>query len=172
MSEVCESKLARACRTQARAFASSMLNGSSSSRARGFSANAAAMHTRCFCPPDNVERLRYRRCSIPHASSACVTRALISSGRIAVLQSANATSSSTVEVTKLASGSWPTYAKSKRMAEDSTSAFKGSSSKATEPSSKSIVPKRTRSSVDFPEPFGPTRAILPACGTSKFTFVS
>mmetsp|Transcript_2459 Transcript_2459/g.6315 ORF Transcript_2459/g.6315 Transcript_2459/m.6315 type:complete len:222 (+) Transcript_2459:442-1107(+) len=115
---------------------------SSSSRMAGLSASAPAMATRWRCPPDSVCVARYMKGSMLTRRSADDTAAATSLSAMSYLPSPNATSAATVGMTTWWSGFWNTNPV-------------GWSSLML-PELGATRPPSTLSSVDFPQPLGPS----------------
>ena len=143
------------CRTEAALRGSSIAVGSSSSSTRGDIASAPASASRCCSPPDRVSGLEPARWLNPTSSSAAAIGADIASRGIPRFSSPNATSRSTDEATTAEPGSWstrPTDPAAPPGATPSTSTVPVRSPA----SAVSRSPATARSTVDLPEPLGPT----------------
>ncbi len=154
---------ATASRKSSAASGSSCEVGSSRSRSSGSSASAEARQTRWSSPPESSAVLRPRRWRAPTESSARSTRGQICAGGVPRFSSPNATSFSTTVITTWSSGSWKTVAtvparsagRATRVSRPATTTRPAK----VPPWKCGTSPARARTSVDLPEPEGPSSAI-------------
>ena len=151
-----EVSAATASRTSCAEAASSIAVGSSSSTTDGSRASVPARASRWVCPPDSADvGVSGGRSSRPTARSADATTPAMSPRGIRTFSGPNATSRSTDAATTPAPGSCSTSPTAPGRVPGATPSTVTApvSSPASTVSSR---PARARSSVDFPEPDGPT----------------
>ncbi len=163
----------RTASTSSAAPGSSAEVGSSRTRTRGWTVSTEPIATRCCCPPESVPRARARRSARPSRSRVSSTRRRITSGASPSDSMPYASSSSTVSVTKCASGSWPTVP-TRSASSRGRWARVSRPPTVTRPCSTPPVKCGTRpltvpSRVDLPEPDGPTSRQSSPSGTVRST---
>lgn len=151
-------------RTRTRSPASSAANGSSSSSTRGRAANARANATRC-CPPESWWGRASARPVRPTRSSQCRTVAAVS------LRLADAIPNATLPATLRCGNSAPSCGirptRRRCAGSDLPAPVTACPPMCTVPASGSSKPARIRSKVVFPQPEGPSTAVVVPAGTSR-----
>ncbi len=163
----------RTASTSSAAAGSSADVGSSRTSTRGCGVSTEPIATRCCWPPESVAIGRSRSSARPSRSSVSSTLRRITSGARPSDSMPYASSSSTVSVTKWASGSWPTVP---TRSASSRGLWVRVSRPPTVTRPRSVPPVKwgTRpdtapSSVDLPTPDGPTRSTSSPSGTVRST---
>ena len=138
---------------------SSAAVGSSSTRMRGWQAKAAAIATRCICPPDRLVGTRRRYPSMPTRCSNPSMRSSIRPGSTPRLSIGKASSSSTLAQNSWDSGSCWTYPTSLDSSAMLHSAVLRPATvivpRMVPSSGFGMIPASAMHSVDLPAPVGP-----------------
>ena len=166
----------RIASTSSAAPGSSAEVGSSSTSTRGDAVSTEPIATRCASPDDSVPSVRRRSGAMPSRSRTSSTRRRMTSGAMPRFSIAYASSSSTVSVTKLAAGFWPTTptrSASSRGGDDRSRCRRRSRCPSNVPPVKwGTRPFTARSSVDLPAPVSPTTRKNSPSSTVKSTSTS
>ena len=162
-----------AASTSSAACGSSAEVGSSRTSTCGCAVSAAPIATRCRCPPDSVVSARCRRSARPSRSRVSSTRIRITAGATPRDSIEYASSSSTVSVTKEASGSWatmPTTSARSRGRQSRVLRPATVTSPVSRPPEKcGTRPLTARSRVDLPDPVRPISSTSSPSSTARST---